>query len=466
MSSRPVRNRAPRRVPRAVAVAPAPAPAPKKKKGLFKKLGSSLMKLARPVADAGIKRLQDMAIAKITGSGDYVISEGVGSIEHNSIINPSHGDNIPKFSQSGNAFRITHREYIGDLFSSTDFVNTTYTINPANAQCFPWLSQICTGNFQEYRFNGLCFEYKTGSSDALNSTNTALGYVVMSSQYNTLSQPFTSKQSAENTEYAVSTKPSKSMLHAIECKGNSNEHLYVQLEGSQELSAGDARLYNLCTLNVITTGMQQAGTNLGELWVSYDILLYRPILQNQLGFRIPTARITLSNADSRQYPLGNQDSRTIPFDTIGVIVQDELPVPTSTNDQRSNTVLFPRGLAGVYLFVLQINNIPEAYGSYAGYGLNNGNPELLPQLTNGTFYNPYNMASSSIGYMVQCPDGTGNGIQAMTFSFYVKITDVNYALSVKFPFETAQVLLPPSPLRGSYVQQGNLTITQVNGRFV
>jgi len=458
--ARASRARAPRRAPAPVVVAPK-----KKKGGLFKKLGSALLKVAKPVANAGIRKLQDMAIAKISGSGDYVVSDGLHTIEHNSIINPSHSDNIPKFSSNGNVFRITHREYIGDLYSSTDFVNTTYTINPANSQCFPWLSQIVLGNFQEYQFNGLVFEYKTGSSDALNSTNTALGYVVMSSQYNSLSTPFTSKQSAENTEFAVSTKPSKSMLHAIECKGNPNQPLYIQLEGGQSLSPGDARLYNLATLNVITVGMQQASTNLGELWVSYDILLYRPILQNQLGFRIPSARISFNNGNSRQYPLGPQASRIIEMDTINLTIEDELPVPTSAPDERSNTVVFGKGKQGVYQFCLTVNNPSGQFGPYNPYGLENGRDELLPILSNGTFYNPFNMTTSSCGYMTQQNSGGANNMLSMAFIFYVRITDVNLPLTVKFPSVREQTSLPPSPLLGEYIQDGTLVITQMNGTF-
>nr|QKV51298.1 putative capsid protein [Crucivirus sp.] len=471
MSSRAPRSRAPRsrapRAPRARAPAPAPvvvAPAPKKKGGLFGKLGRSLMKIARPVADAGIQKLQQMAIAKIAGSGDYAISDGVHAIEHNSIINPTHSDNIPTFSSSGNVFRICHREYIGDLYSSTDFVNTTYTINPANSACFPWLSQIVTGNFQEYRFNGLVFEYKTGSSDALNSTNTALGYVVMSSQYNTLSQPFTTKQSAENTEFAVSTKPSRSMLHAIECKGNPNQPLYVQLEGGQQLSAGDARLYNLATLNVITTGMQQANTNLGELWVSYDILLYRPILQNSLGLRIGTARYRFSQGDSYSWPLGTVQDRTENFDSIGIVIRDDAG---ARGDAVGNDIVFPVGLAGTYQISLLVDNIPEAYGPYQPYGLNNGRPELVPVLTNATFYNPFLMSTSSVGYMTQQAEGQANGVQSMAFVFCIKITDANVPCVVRFPSLSPRTMLPPTSINGTapYVQEGNLLITQLNGRI-
>jgi predicted nucleic acid-binding Zn ribbon protein len=77
---------------------------------------------------------------------------------------------------------ITHREYITDIVTSSTagaFSYVTYSINPGQDSLFPWLSNIAQC-FEAYKMHGLVFEYKSMSADALNSTNTALGQVILS----------------------------------------------------------------------------------------------------------------------------------------------------------------------------------------------------------------------------------------------------------------------------------------------
>lgn len=70
---------------------------------------------------------------------------------------------------------------MSDVISSSAgvFNGLVYKINPGNPETFPWLSSIAS-NFEAYRIEGLVFEYKTMSADALNSTNTALGQIILS----------------------------------------------------------------------------------------------------------------------------------------------------------------------------------------------------------------------------------------------------------------------------------------------
>jgi hypothetical protein len=70
-----------------------------------------------------------------------------------------------------------------DINGSTAFTNTSFNINPSNALLFPWLSNIAA-NFSEYRFKNLRFCFNSTSANALNSTNTALGQVIMTTNYN------------------------------------------------------------------------------------------------------------------------------------------------------------------------------------------------------------------------------------------------------------------------------------------
>jgi len=219
-------------------------------------------------------------IKSITGMGDY-------EIRSNSLMGDGGSGDVPQFTNAGSmrSVRIQHREYLQDVSSSTGFQNLTFAINPANAILFPWLSAMAQ-NFQEYKIHGMVFTFNSLSSDALNSTNTALGAVIMSTDYNSANQPYASKQAAENSEYTVSCKPSSSLQHGIECDPSmtvNQGHLYISPFNNGTTPAGqDIKTYNLALFQFMTQGSQASAT-IGELWVSYDIELIKPIDNSQLN---------------------------------------------------------------------------------------------------------------------------------------------------------------------------------------
>jgi len=220
-------------------------------------------------------------IKTFTGMGDYQVK--TNSIMQDMGITSS--GVVPVVSNTGSqrSVRIRHREFIQDVSSSTAFVNSAFQINPSNALCFPWLANIAK-NFQEYRMHGLVFTFKSTSADALNSTNTALGTVIMSTDYNAGNSPFANKSQAENSEFTISCKPSENMLHGVECDPSitvQQGHLYISPNGNGTVPANqDIKTYNMGNFQLMTVGSQAVAT-IGELHVSYDIELIKPIqLQN------------------------------------------------------------------------------------------------------------------------------------------------------------------------------------------
>jgi len=208
--------------------------------------------------------------ATIRGFGDYKV--GSNSLMRGGMSPPMITNSI-----SNGAVIIRHREYLRDIFNSTNFSAIEFDLNPGLTASFPWLSQIAA-SFAQYRFRGLVFEFKTTSSDTVlsSSASTSLGTVVLATQYNALDSPFTNKFEMENWEYSVSTKPSLSVLHPVECaKSQTPVSLLWTRTGVKE---GDERLYDLGNFVIATVGMQgTAGTSsIGELWVSYEIELYKP----------------------------------------------------------------------------------------------------------------------------------------------------------------------------------------------
>jgi len=219
-------------------------------------------------------------LGKITGMGAYTVNS-------NSLMTDA---GPPVFSSKAGSTRLRHREFISDISGSTAFTVNSLILNPGATNTFPWLSQIAQ-NFETYRLHGMVFEFKSTSADALNSTNTALGTFVMATSYDVLDAIFVNKQQMEAYEFSCSTRPSASAVHPIECDPAQNvlKELYI-FPGIQGPTTGaganivqslppsaDPRFYNVGNFCYATVGMQ-ATSVIGELWVSYDVELFKPKL--------------------------------------------------------------------------------------------------------------------------------------------------------------------------------------------
>lgn len=219
-------------------------------------------------------------ISRILGFGDYTVQSNSLSNVGKAIMP---GEAVPDFGIRGNETRVRHREYLQDILvpsSATAFTNTSYTINAGDTYTFPWLAQVAA-RYQQYKFNGLIFEFKTLSSDI--TSGGALGAVIMATNYDVLDSAFEDKIHMENSQYAVSAKPSCSQIHTIECAPNetAQKMLYVRSAGSSSTTSQDARFFDLGNFQLATVGLPgSTGQVLGELWVSYDVSLYKPEIPN------------------------------------------------------------------------------------------------------------------------------------------------------------------------------------------
>jgi hypothetical protein len=215
---------------------------------------------------------------------------------NNSTMPPSFGLGVEE-----EAVVITKREYVTDVFSSINFVNRQLPISPSSTSLFPWLSGIAK-QFEQYRFLGLAFEFKSTSADALNSTNTALGTIGLVTQYDATEPTFYNKQQFEAYQGAQVTKPSESILHLVECAPGTTvlNKLYVQNDSNAN---EDPRFQQLGVLNLMTRGMQVDNANIGELWVTYHIRLSKPKL-NMFGTNTPSMSYWPQVVSSSTNPYG------------------------------------------------------------------------------------------------------------------------------------------------------------------
>nr|QKV51263.1 putative capsid protein [Crucivirus sp.] len=274
-------------------------------------LGSVLGGPGGGAIGSALGTLGGAALTKIMGTGDYQVSN-IGRVSHNSIV-LSNASNIPMFGGGKVAVNIKHREFLGDVISSSSagaFSIKSYSINPGLPQSFPWLANVCGASFQQYRINGAVYEFRSMSSDALNSTNTALGSVVMATDYDSKDTVFGTKQQMENTEFGVSCKPSCNMLHALECARNQTSVSELYIRAGAVPSGADVRLYDLGRFSIATVGCQGTSVNLGELWVSYDIDLFKAIEQ-------PPGYLVLSAEYSNTPAGGSFDTHPISTTALG-----------------------------------------------------------------------------------------------------------------------------------------------------
>lgn len=217
------------------------------------------------------------SLAKVFGYGAYNAVE----VKKNSLVFPD-AVGVPMIvnTKKGEATVFQHKEYVMDVVTGTGtpsgFTIQSFDINPANSALFPWLSEECQG-FQEWELLGCLVEFKSLASE--NTTSLGMGAVIMAVDYNYDDSPPNDKLEMENLEFAMSEKPACSMIMPVECAKSLDvmTHLFIPPGGTVP-SGKDPKFYNLGRLHVASQGCPAASTNVGELWVSYEVALYKPTL--------------------------------------------------------------------------------------------------------------------------------------------------------------------------------------------
>jgi len=254
-------------------------------------------KKTKPKAQAPHPRLNIME--KVSGSGDYKAESSIGKFvqkwggQASDVISSIFGfgdyhDNIkyntlmnaggpPQFSQDPRSRSnvIRHREFIGSVTGTTNFTITEYIISPVNQKLCPWLSNLASA-YEQYRIHGAIFEYNTTSGSV--AATTAIGSVMLATQYNVNDVSFGSKLEMENYEYATDAASNQSFFHGLECAPNEVVAPIKFMDSAVRTGAvQDLRESQFGRLTVATVG-QPATTEVGEIWLSYEIELLKPRL--------------------------------------------------------------------------------------------------------------------------------------------------------------------------------------------
>lgn len=288
--------------------------------GIGEQIGSSL--------GAVIGRGAQALFKSVTGFGDY-------SIRGNTLLQGGMSPPMIVNSTNKGGVIVRHREYLQDIDATIAFTNLAFPINPGIAGTFPWLSQVAE-SFEQYKFRGLIFEFKSLSSDAVLSTATssALGAVIMATDYNVLNPAFPDKMHMENYEFANSSKPSCDFLHPVECERSQTPVDLLYIRNDSLPTNADQRLYDLGSFQIATVGMQASAGGIGELWCTYEVEFYKNKL-NAIPFVPASDHYRIDAGTSGAVPLGT--SRTILSGELGTFITDNttinFPADTGIGDQ-------------------------------------------------------------------------------------------------------------------------------------
>jgi hypothetical protein len=250
-----------------------PQPEKKKKKKWYDR--------ALDVGESVVKHLVPY-LPMLLGAGDYEEGAMLATSDPpttNTILSSLSGgrlgNDVPYMHSTGKAVRVPHREYLGDVYSSTaEFVTETFPINPGMNETFPWCSPIAN-QFTDYKIAGIAAEFNSLGSEYSNVAG--LGYVALGTQYNNDEPTFPNKRDMLNSVFSDAAKPSTSFCSFIECAEDVIPLGSRKMVRGGDVSDGvDLNLYDHGKLTLAVGGNTEDDVAIGELWLTYDIELFLP----------------------------------------------------------------------------------------------------------------------------------------------------------------------------------------------
>lgn len=355
------------------------------------------------------------SLSRWLGSGDY-------EVQRNSIVNKLEmSGSVPEMHKSDQTIIVRHREFITTVNSSTNFaVQASFDINPGNYYLFPWLAGIAA-RFQEYKIRGMVFHYVPTSGSAVASTNAALGAVMLQTSYRASDAAPASKIEMLNEYNSNESVPCEAFCHPIECDPKENPFNIQYVRSNATTTVEDKLLYDLGTTHVAVAGCQTTGNPIGDLWVTYEVELKKPIVSSNI-----TQTVRSFSANATPASISNF------FATVNTSL-GSLPVTLGA----SNAITFAKGVTGTFQMTLIL-----------GTGLTAINSWSAPSLTNCslTFGPPGVSSARSI-------IGTAASISAATYNVWFQILD---------PSLVASITIPAPTVSGASPSYADVTITPFN----
>lgn len=343
------------------------------------------------------------ALSRWLGAGDY-------TVRSNSLVSMAKSGSIPSMHRNSQSVVVRHKEFLGDVSAGTGTptsfnMSSAYPLNPGMSRTFPWLSQIAA-QYQEYTFRGIVFHFVSTSGESVASTNTSLGTVMMTTNYKATDSAPQSKVELLNEFFSCDAKPSESFCHPIECDPKENPYKVQYVRTGSIPSSEDLKTYDLGEFYIGTQGIPAASTNLGELWVSYEVELRKPKLSGFGNLDLPTASFTATSNINTTTPFGT--NRTTVYDNIGLTVSN------------NGTISFPPG-KGPFVMILIYTGVTNT-ADFATTRTNLANPAVF----NGARFsrNVYSAitATAAASYVMDTIDLTDDTLPATWAGSWATLT--------------------------------------------
>jgi hypothetical protein len=252
----------------------------------------------------------------VTGQGPYQELASPVPLVNNSImgVNTPMAVQIPSMHKNSESTILRKREFVKNVKMTKLFTCESKPITPTNATVFGWMTPIAK-QFQQYKILGMIFELKSLSSFTTGSA-AGLGSMSMSVRYDVDSNPPVNKAQALNSMFAVSGRPCDNLMCPVECDPNEtpNQPLYIQKPHGTITT--DKRFTDHCVLDIITEGAVADYEGAAELWVTYEIMLLKPMITDP-GAAVLFAHVPLDF--SEEAPLQRIDSELGYNDSIGIV---------------------------------------------------------------------------------------------------------------------------------------------------
>lgn len=182
----------------------------------------------------------------------------------------------------GQVWPYSRREFVRDIKSPTvagQLGIQTVPVNPATTT-FQWLSQI-TNAFEHYRFKKLKFLFRPTTNENTITTQTSLGTVTLYFNYDAADPPVSSRNEANNYQGSISARICDPIVYNVKCPAGS---YYIRSNGAlhvgQDIRESDFGYLGIVIENAF--GATPGGT-VGELWVEYEVDLWKPRIQEGIG---------------------------------------------------------------------------------------------------------------------------------------------------------------------------------------
>jgi len=370
----------------------------------------------------------------LVGKGVTAMSKWLGfgayTVKNNSIIGA--GGTIPSMHSTRDSVIVRHREYVGDIISSTTFISTSISANPGLTSSFPWLAKLASA-FQQYKILGMVAEYIPEVSE-IAAAEISLGFVCLAADYRTDLPSYPSLNQALESEFAVSVKPNCPVALAIECNPAMSPYNVWFVRTGPVPTGSDIKLFDFVEVDVLVGNNQTGGIVLGQLWFTFEIELLRPTAfldppATTFYARfsaIPTNAAPMNGAVLRSYT--NPFGTNVIGGTIAINAANDGMSVTNPGLGVVNVVL-PRGATGSYTAFYDVLGSNSTCVFPSVFTVTNGTGQGI--IGNGSF------ADTS------CPVISAAAEPTVMFIAFFSISDAQAALGqCLIAFGNSTVLLP------------------------